>query len=82
LETFFCAKPSNDLPDEYFGLGAIPPEILSISADLLFILEALDWRWPITTILEQPADLLYTVLRMKSIGEILRRQHESENEDD
>lgn len=37
------------------------------------LLETVEWKWDINTLLEQPEDLLKTVLRLKVIGEKLRK---------
>lgn len=42
--------------------------------EILLVLEAVDWKWDINTILNQPDDLLRAVLRLKAVGEKLRRE--------
>lgn len=42
------------------------------------LLEAVEWKWDIKTLLEQPEDLLRAVLRMKVIGEKMRRLEKAE----
>ncbi len=73
LEHFYCTENSGDFPDETFGLGEVPAVLLEPALELLVLLEAVDWKWDINTLLEQPADLLKAVLRLKVIGEKLRK---------
>jgi hypothetical protein len=54
-------------------LGEVPAVLLEPALELLMLLEAVDWKWDINTLLEQPADLLKAVLRLKVIGEKLRK---------
>jgi len=37
-------------------------------------LEVVEWKWDINTILQQPEDLLRAVIRLKSVGEKLRKE--------
>ncbi|HAD06450.1 MAG TPA: hypothetical protein DCE76_04755 [Anaerolineaceae bacterium] len=55
-------------------MGEIPTSILGQALDILLVLEAVEWKWDINTILSQPDDLLRAVLRLKSVGEKLRRE--------
>lgn len=77
---FYCSLPSVDFPDEQFGLGNIPLVVLSQALEILQILEIVDWKWDINTILAQPAELLQAVLQMKVIGEKLRKEHSDDVE--
>jgi hypothetical protein len=63
--------------DENLGMGGIAPDILHTAADLLFILEALDWKWDINTILAQPSDLFYAVLQLKGVAEKIKKNNKS-----
>jgi len=54
-------------------LREIPTSILGQALDILLILEAVEWKWDINTILSQPDDLLRAVLRLKAVGEKLRK---------
>jgi len=53
--------------------------VLSQALEILLILEVVEWKWDINTILAQPADLLQAVVRLKSVGEILRREKSSDD---
>jgi hypothetical protein len=46
---------------------------------MLFILESIDWKWDINTILEQPSALFYSVLQLKGLGEKFRKQNKDQN---
>ena len=48
--------------------------VLSQALEILLILEVVEWKWDINTILQQPEDLLRAVIHLKSIGEKLRKE--------
>ncbi len=44
------------------------PELIDEAVEILFFLEAIDWRWDIKTILEQPEELTHLVMHLKAQG--------------
>lgn len=76
LKAFYCAPVDKEgtFPDAEFGLGDIPPEMLDQAEEILEILETIEWKWDINTILAQPDTLFRAVIKMMVAGGRLKKQ--------
>lgn len=68
----------HDLPLEPFA--RIHPFIIDEARRMLEILEAVEWRWTITEIQQQPAALLDAIIDLKSTGIKMREQMKDQQE--
>ena len=76
LNGFYCPpEKNNDFADENYGLGDLPAELLEQATDVLFMLETIEWKWDINTLLDQPHDLFKAVLRLMVAGNKLQAQN-------
>lgn len=71
--------PQGDPDDPLEILAQFPAEMLARGLKLLSYLEALDWKWDLATLLEQPADWLELVFAIKLLGESFRDQEKKKN---
>lgn len=66
--------PRGDPDDPLETLAQFPAEMLERGLKLLSYLEAIDWKWDLVTLLEQPETWLELVFALKMLGESFREQ--------
>lgn len=63
-----------DPDDPLETLAKFPPEMLALGLKLLAWLEAIDWKWDIVTLLNQPMEWLELVFALKALGVDIREE--------
>jgi len=80
LNSFFSPteEDNGDFEDEKFGLDGIPEEILEQATEIALFMQAIDWKWDIVTVLEQPYELFQAVMKITVAGQKIKKQIEKQ----
>jgi hypothetical protein len=76
LGRIYFPRPRGDIDDPVAILADYTPDVLDQARRCLTVLESIDWKWDLNTVLEQPAELLDAIMAIKSVGDDIRRQAE------
>lgn len=71
-------EETGDLPLEPFA--GLHIETISVAQRILQVLEACEWKWTINEILDQPVELLDTIINLRANGMRMKMQMSNKKE--